>query len=359
MTKALSPFWNGSAVEVGTALRSEWGAAWEALERRWRAGGDRVIDSARVEVLHALLEEWAPEWLLEAEAFARDGLEGYLDFQCRAPVPEPDTPAGANCSTALVLGSATTGGLPLLLKIRDEAPNPQVRFRRKLGGAYAVLSGTNLGNLGIAQMANEAGLVGANNTGGPLRDRSSAVGLNDCLVMRLIAERCATCEEAVRLLERLAAGKALGNGGYARGMIFLLADATGRGVIAECTRSEVVYREVSDGVHWRTNHFLFPEMEAFGDPGRSGEVAVRSSLERYQRATRLGDAHPVLTPEALMEISRDTEGRFPLCQTGSAFPWRTVSAWVHEVGLPAGWPSRSWCCDVAPQCGDYVLDRLS
>jgi len=205
-------------------------------------------------------------------------------------------------------------------------------------------------------MANEAGLVGANHTGGPLKHRNGEVGLNDCLVLRLIAERCATCEEAIRLLERLARSQALGNGGYARGMIFLLADAGGRGVIAECSRSEVASQEITDGVHWRTNHFLLPQMSASGDPTRDAEASVQSSLERYERLATLSRRFPTLSPEALMEISRDTAGRYPLCQSASIFPWRTVSSWIHRVSLDPQQPSQSWCCDTAPLHGEYLPD---
>ncbi|HWL51644.1 MAG TPA: C45 family autoproteolytic acyltransferase/hydrolase [Chthoniobacteraceae bacterium] len=353
--KTPSPFWSGTAAEVGAAQQRAWRAAWEPFHARLHAEGNRRIDAARVRQLVALLETWAPDWLIEAEAFAGEHLEGYLDDQCRRLQPDPHTLAEANCSTLLALGRATADGAPLLLKIRDEAPHPQIRFRRKVGATRAVLTGTNLGNLGIAQMANDAGLVGANNTGGPLKECSGEVGLNDCLVLRLIAETCATCAEAVRLLERLAAARALGNGGYARGMIFLLADATGRGVIAECSRTEVAVREVTDGVCGRTNHFLLPEMGALGDPARNREIAVQSSLERYDRLMKLARELPTLSPERLMEISRDTAGTYPLCQSASTLPWRTVSSWVHRV-RPVPQPPQSWCCDTAPVDGRYVPD---
>ncbi len=336
------PHFTGAPAQVGAQRRAEWGAAWERLAPPLRFGAPRAVR------LREILATVAPHWLEEAAAFApgEEALASYLHFQCREPQPDADSLADANCSTLLALGSAAVGGQPLLLKIRDEAPLPQVAFRQQSPGCYAYLGGTNIGNLGLAHVANEKGLVGGNNTGGPLKDRSTEVGLNDCLILRLIAERCATCGEAIGLLEELANGGFLGNGGYARGMIFLLADATGEGAIAECTRSEVFAQRWREGVYWRTNHFVFPELEPHGDPARAHEGAVQSSHERYVRMGHLSTG--VQDVGALQRLSRDEAGTYPLCQAGGPFPWRTVSAWVHSL------ESRTvWVCNGAPSQAVY------
>lgn len=334
------PIFQGSAQAIGAAK----GNVWRAALPKGQA------DAKRVEAFRAILEKVAPEWLLEAESFAQDGLLEYLDFQCRRPEPEPDTLRDANCSTLLALGGKARGGRPLLLKIRDEAPNPQVMFRQKMDAHHSVLAGTNIGNMGFAQMANSAGLVGGNNTGGPILDNNPEPGLNDCLVLRLIAERCATCREALRLVEQLAADRHLGLAGYARGMIFLLADAGREGMIIECTRTEVYARTFTDGVFLRTNHYCFPELENHGDRTRFAEASMQSSFERYARMESLAAKKDPLSAQDLMEISRDQEGAYPLCQTQSRFPWKTVSSWVHEIGDST---VTTHACNVAPTLGEY------
>ncbi len=338
---------DGSPVEIGFTKRRLFGNAWEGLQKPF------APDYERVKVFRQILENVAPEWLLEAESFAKDEILEYLDYQCRRPEPTPDTLCDANCSTLLALGSHAKGGHSLLLKIRDEAPNPQILFHQKLDARYAVLAGTNVGNMGFAQMVNSAGLMGGNNTGGPISDQNLEPGLNDCLVLRLIAERCATCQEALALVRQLAAEKYLGVAGYARGMIFLLADATGEGMIIECTRTEVYSKVFTDGIFVRTNHFLFEEMEPRTDHSRLEEASMKSSYERYSRMTMLA-GEKILSPQDLMDISRDQSGTYPLCQVKSQFPWRTVSSWIHEIGHDDS-NITTYACNQAPVLSSYSV----
>jgi len=107
--KAPSPYWCGTAAEVGAAQRKIWETAW----KQGRAG--RSHDRERVRSLKALLEAFAPEWLVEAEAFAGEHLESYLNDQCPVLHPAPAIPTEANCSAILALGRATSDGFPLLL----------------------------------------------------------------------------------------------------------------------------------------------------------------------------------------------------------------------------------------------------
>lgn len=349
------PGFSGTAAEMGAARRQVWGTAWEEFQAARRRSGERV-DAGRVSDFRDLLRQVAPEWLEEAEAFAGDGVEAYLDFQCREPEPDPESPEGSNCSTLLSVGTPhpeSGAGRTWLLKIRDEAPNPQIMWWQELAGRHPVLAGSNLGNLGIAQAVNGAGLAAANNTGGPLTDRRTDVALNDCLVMRLIAERCANCGEAGDLLRRLCAQGALGNGGYARGMIFILADASGEGVVAECSRQQVRLKKVTEGMEIRTNHGCLPGSETETDRARFGEPAMKSSFARFERMQALAARAQPLDREALERISRDQEGEFPLCQIDSPFPWRTVSSWIHEI--TPGEPSvTTFACNVAPTLVRYA-----
>jgi hypothetical protein len=350
------PTFSGAPADVGRAMAAPWRGEWLGVLAHRRApgrpGGGRP-DAERVKRFSSLLSEHAPHWLEEAAAFAGDTLDELLDFNCAKPNPPPDAQA-ANCSALVATGGATADGHPLLLKVRDESPWPQLTFRRRLKGCLAVLGGANPGNLGVAHFQNEAGLAGANNTGGPILDPDLGVGLNDCHVHRLVAERARDCAEALEVIGELLARKALGLGGYRKGMIFLYADAKGRGLLVECSRTRLARRFLDDGVLARANDYLLPEMAAEMDRARERELWHQSSFARRARLEALLAKAGPLTPAALEEHSRDTAGEFPICNVSDRFPFRTVSAWVHV--LRRGDPSacRARVCDVAPTRGSYA-----
>ncbi len=341
--------------EAGIARRERSGPAWTDFYQVWKSqqaewnGPDRK----RVEILREILFDVAPGWLEEAEAFSAGEIEAYLDFQCRSHADEPLSLAGTNCSTVLVQGSQAVGGRTLLLKIRDESPYPQTMDTQQVQGTHAVLGGSNLGNLGLAQMANSAGLVGGNNTGGRLRDKTSEVGLNDCLILRLVAEKCANCQEALTLLEDLVSKGVVGNAGFARGMIFLFADASGDGLVVECTRREIFSKRVTAGIQLRTNHFCFPELDALSDFSRDELPAHQSSLARYARMSEWVRNQNGIEAKDLMVLSQDTEGEYPLCQTQAQLPWQTVSAWVHDLFRGELRETRTYFCNTAPSEGKF------
>jgi len=310
------------------------------------------IDRERVAAFCRILERFAPHWLEELDAFAGADREACLHFNCRKPTPS--FPAcQANCSTVLALGTRSHNGQPLLLKVRDEAPHPQIMFIRQVSATHPALSGVNVGNLGLAHFRNAAGLAGANNTGGPLVDDDSRVGLNDCHALRIVAERAGNCAEALELLRGLLAQRVIGHAGFAKGMIFLFADATGRGSVVECSRTRLAHRFYEDGIVARTNHFLFEEMESETDRSRFVEPSLRSSFARYERLQQLVGDHAALSPENLVSIASDAVGEFPICNTTPRFPWRTVSAWIHCLTRADAGGSFTLACNAAPPQGAF------
>lgn len=349
------PTFVGAPGKIGSAMAHCWGHDWREVLFHWRGpgrSGARGIDRARVKAFTALLKAHAPQWLDEAVAFAGETFDDLLDFNCSKPSPPPDAQA-ANCSTVVAVGSATADGHPLLLKIRDEAPWPQLVFRRRARECLAVLGGANPGNLGIAHFLNEAGLAGANNTGGPILDPNLEVGLNDCHVLRLVAERARDCGEALTVIRELLGKGVLGLGGWRKGMIFLFADAAGMGLLVECSRKMLAHRFLEDGLLARANDYLLPEMEAEKDRPREKELWHRSSFARRDRLTALLAKSEPLTPAALEAISRDTAGEFPLCNISDRFPFRTVSSWVHVLRKGDAAACRAFICNAAPTLAEY------
>ena len=350
------PSFSGTPAAVGAAMAARWGAEWRGVLTRWRnarSDGGAGRDRPWIRGFEVLLRTHAPHWLEEASAFAGETLEDFLDFNSRPPSAPPAIQAG-HCSSMVAVGRATADGHPLLLKIRDEAPWPQIAYRRRVAGGPAVLGGANSGNLGLAQFLNEAGLAGANNTGGPILDPSLDVGLNDCHVLRLVAERARDCDGALDVIRELLGKGALGLGGYRKGMIFFFADARGRGLLVECSRRHLAHRFLEDGLLSRANDYRLPEMQAEMDASRHAHPWHLSSLARSARiAALLGEAGP-LTVETLARISRDTEGEFPLCNVTDRFPFRTVSAWIYVIRRGDPSACRAMICNVAPSLGGYV-----
>lgn len=347
----------GSPAEVGQAMARRIGALWQSFHEEWRRekAQARRIDHARVAAFRGILAQAAPWWLEEAGEFAGRNLAAYLDFNCREPRPHKISPPG-NCSTILVLGRRSRNAQPLLLKIRDELPFPQVMFRRAIQGRHAVLSGLNIGNLGLAHFLNDAGLAGANNTGGHFRDKETRVGLNDCQILRLVAETAANCNDALQVIQRLLAQKMVGDAGYARGMIFLFADSRGQGLLVECSRQRLAYRFRKEGLILRTNHFLLKELVSETDQAIVGDTV--SSMARYRRLVALTRERKAISAKDLQTIARDDQGEFPLCNTSSKFPWRTISAWIHYLKIGKPRQCMSLVCNVAPSLGKFRPTKL-
>ena len=129
------------------------------------------------------------------------------------------------------------------------------------------------------------------------------LALNDCQVLRLLAERCHSLDDIVPVLEELIAKQWLGGGAPGHGMIFLFADAR-RGLVVECTSRRLAHRWYSDdAMEVRTNHFLLPEMQHYSLAANPG------SVHRLERARELWlPQHGIVEIPYCGEVARDREG---------------------------------------------------
>ncbi|MCX6991786.1 MAG: C45 family autoproteolytic acyltransferase/hydrolase [Kiritimatiellaeota bacterium] len=318
----------GSARESGRQIGRLFGAQIAALTR------DIVIQPERLKKFRRMLEKTAAWWLEEAEGIAETaGIvpDKLLAANCLPQKPNKYYLGG--CTSFLVMPDRSQTGIPLLLKIRDEAPLPQVVGTKHIDGTFRYIFGTNLNNLGIAHFLNERGLAGANNTGSPIISGINDLGFNDCHIMRLVAEKAADCREALEVIREIVAAGFCSNAGFERGMIFLFADKTGQGLLVENTSATVVFKFVRRGAFIYTNHFLLPEGRRLINRRRNREVPMKSSRIRYRRSRQLLRATgPAINPEDLGRFSQDTENQpYSLCNGSDIFPWRTISAFIHEL----------------------------
>lgn len=294
-----------------------------------------------------LVARFVPHWLEEVEGLAEGaGVPAAALLLVNSASAESLTPKNGDCSAFMAIGSASGCGANLLHKTRDNRPDPQLFFARHIQGTYRVLGGIEVGGLGLAQMVNEHGLAGANNTGSRLSSQSPDVGFDDRQVLRMVGEQARSCEEALAICERMVdAHVARGDAGR-YGMIFVFADPR-RGLVVEMTESGVWHEFCDDGLVCRSNHFLIDGAKAAALPPDEGG----STVLRHARAEEL--LRPLvgrLEPADFIAAARDTAHHpFSVCNDKSvstathvlaADPARRVSYVVN--GYPLVAPVREW-----------------
>ena len=314
---------------LGTIL-TPWIRARVEAHRMQRESSDTAHITAKARALEAVLEGETPHWVAEYRALARAAMVDFsllLELNAAAPLTTE-----VSCTSALVLGSRSASGHPLLLKIRDERPQHQAMGYRRIEGTLGTLFSTDPCNMGLGQGANEKGLAVANNSGGLVPDPSDRAGFNDCQVTRLMLERAGDVDEAIEVFRDLMGRDLLGLVDGVRGMIFLLADAMGGGAIIEASRDRMETLRIDDGLEVRANHWVLPGTEAFAVPGDPEHPLIKSSLVRQARGLELLEPKARIAAEDLEAFSRDEANPpFALCNGSDTFPWQTVSAFIYEL----------------------------
>ena len=304
----------------------------DRLRRMWEraaaAGCGRAQLVERAETFRAFVERIAPEWLDEVEGVAwAAGVEA-LDLLVLNALPPRFWVARADeCTSCLVVGSASATGDTLLHKNRDQLNEVQDFHVRAVPGDIQVLASREIGEIGFAHFHSDVALAGANNTGSPIApDELRDCGLNCCQLLRLVAERANSCDEALAVLEEALAKEVAGGSGGHRGMIFLFAEPT-KGVVVEMTSRRLACQEVHNDVLIRSNHFLIDEMLPF-----AAEAPNDNTCRRYERGRELLDATSDVNVADLARFSRDhAHGPDSICTSDAEHFWMTVSACTHVV----------------------------
>ncbi|MBM4032279.1 MAG: hypothetical protein FJ291_10880 [Planctomycetes bacterium] len=310
---------------AAAALRERVAEMWKASEgSRW---GAATLDE-RGERFRAFVERVAPEWLDEAEAMAAAAGVNAADLFALNAVPPGfwDAPC-CGCTAALVAGAHSATGHTLLHKNRDLVNSPQDFHVRRLPDGRQLFASRDIGSLGLAHFHSDQALAGANNTGSYIKpDELRECGLRCTHLLRLVAERAGTCDEALAVLDDALAREVAGGAGGHRGMIFLFAEP-GKGLLVEMTSKRLAHREVRDDTLIRTNHFLLPEVQ-----GTLSEPPQRNTLRRFERAHELLDPLETKNVADLIRLSRDhADGPDSICSDNAQHTHMTVSACTHVV----------------------------
>ncbi len=304
-------------------------------------------DPVHTHAFLAVLDEAAPHWIEEHQGLAEAAGVDFLDLvNLNFAAPLTNIPS---CTSVIAMGDRTVRGVPLLLKIRDERPQHQAMGYRRLEGTIGMLFGTDACNMGVGQGCNESGLAVANNSGGLVPVRHVPPGFNDCHMMRLLLEGARNVDEALEIFGRLVEDRKVGLVDGVRGMIFLLADRRGKGLIIEATWDRFATRALDSGFAVYSNHWLLEESKPFTKPAEPENPLYRSSVVRLCRGRELLEGKERISPADLEAFSRDEENPpFAICNGSDHFPWRTVSAFIYEldpdlrvpVRVAAGLPTR-------------------
>jgi len=303
----------------------------DRIERLWAASagsrwGASQLDE-RGERFRSYLEKIAPEWLDEAEAMAVAAGVNAADLFVLNALPRGfwESAAGG-CTSCIVAGSESATGDTLLHKNRDLHNEIQDFALRRTAGGTQIFASRDVGNLGFGHFHSDRALAGANNTGSPIQpDELRECGLSCCHLLRLVAERAASCDDAIAVLEDALAKEVAGGSGGSRGMIFLFAEPA-RGLVVEMTSRRLAHREVCDATLIRSNHFLLDEMVPYAEPPNG------NTLSRCRRAHELLDPVPSKNVADLVRLARDhADGPDSICSDNSQHFWMTVSACTHVV----------------------------
>jgi hypothetical protein len=262
-----------------------------------RAGGDFTLPPPKPEVLpfvrqcEEILDQFAPELLEEMRALA--GAAG-VDYDALATltITAPLSQTGfPSCTVFAVAPERTVDGRLIFGRNYDfiyDMP-PSVTYRTYPQRRYASLDNCDIW-VGREDGLNEAGLfVGISATMLP----GYQPGLTFWFVVRMVLDRCATVDEGLALIQRVP---------HAQSRNFLLADRSGRAVVAEAMIDGVEVREPQDGLLVITNHVASPALAA-------GKAFVPpDSHPRYNRVRELlGGGEPV-DVEMVKATLRDHEG---------------------------------------------------
>jgi hypothetical protein len=260
-------------------------------------GGDLTLPPPKPEVLpfvrqcEEVMEAFSPGLLEEMRALAKAAgidSDALAAISITAPLSQTGFPS---CTVLAVMPERTADGRLIFGRNCDfvyDMP-PSVAYRTYPEGRYASLGCCDIW-IGREDGLNEAGLfVGVSATMLP----GYQPGLTFWFVVRVILDRCATVDDGLALIQSVP---------HAQSRNFLLADRSGKAVVAEATIDGVEVREPEDGLLVITNHAASPALasqEAFVPP---------DSHPRYDRVRELlGGSEPV-DVDAVKAALRDHQG---------------------------------------------------
>lgn len=204
----------------------------------------------------------APHWIEEAHAIARAaGVDGPLYVAFIAGVyrslflhdeDAPPAPAACEdeCTSYTLAKSDTAGNAVFFHKNRDNVARAQSAFvaRSAVPGVHAFIAVSDASVLTTMMMVNERGLAGSADMTGLQEVRPRFRGVMNTFLLRHIAERASSCEDALDVIREF-----VGRGWYAgaaAGTHWLFVDKEGTILEVDHNAVEVRHRVHTEGVYF-------------------------------------------------------------------------------------------------------------
>lgn len=292
----------------------------------------------RARQLTALVNSLVPEWVIEARAVAASAGVPVATYLGASTTPDVmhavlGSEKGEGSTAFAAVGQTCSNARGILHLNRDGNRMPQYALSRAASPgtlAYVALSGGS--ELGIHAFVNESGLAGCWLPGPVVKDAGS--GLRPPMMLRAVAERSVTCQQALAYFAELQGRYGLYTGGD-RGVNFLFADSSGDMAQVEARALKFVHLSQKEGMAVVANQFQLPD-----SPG--GPQARDVARQRRLREYALGAPLDAMRAIACARLS-DGSGEIGFCNE------RTVAAFTAVLGSK-GCPSWAAISLGSPGC---------
>lgn len=349
---------SGNPAEIGAAWGRMNGAHIRAdMEKNFVAPArERGLDAAaliaRGERFVEICGEVAPHWLEEARAIAvaadvePDLYLAYIGSVYRQLF------LGDECTSYTVHRNYTRNNALLFHKTRDNVEKPQAAciVASAVPGVNTFITVSDAAVLACMMMVNDKGLVGSADTGGTLgAGRPKFRGMMNTFILRQIAERAATCEEALAIVREFV-DKGYYAGGGRTGTHWLFLDRTGTilEVSNHADKVEAVYHDEKVYFSLREDSKAADTLRAaqppidfltFHNVSRDPSMCLPSSISGM--TVELDPEHPDLLTCAWFTLPAWGPA-FPLFLGGTATPLPLVNGEVYALSAAADAPREVW-----------------
>jgi len=321
-----------------------------SLAKAKKAGITREIIIERSAAFREIAGKIAPHWIEEARATARAaGVDeelyvALLDGESRNRYLH-------ECTSYAVPKEHTRDGMVLFHKNRDNTDRPQVApmVESSLDGIHKFIAVSNVGPLRCSMMVNEKGLAGSGDYPAEKKKDSSTLtlpsadpqyrGIMAGTILRYIAERASTSEEALAIIEDFVS-KGYYAGGDVNGSHWLFADRNGV-IIEVCNNS----RHVVSKVHTQKAYFSRlnnsaaakklrgekqpVDFQTFHNVSRDRSICFRSSISGM--TVEIDPDHPELLTCAWIALPARTVA-FPVFIGQSHIPTCLADGTANQLG---------------------------
>lgn len=294
----------------------------------------------RSETYAALCARHAPHWLEETRAVAEAAEVDpalYLSFTGSV---YRSLFTGHECTSYAMSTAFTEDGRIFFHKNRDNALKKQSVFRLdgRAAGVHSFIAVSDASVIACMMMVNDRGLAGSADTGGLKVGAPAYRGMMNTAILRHVAERAATCAEALALVEDFVRGGRYA-GGAKTGTHWLFVDAAG--AILEISHNS---REIAHAYHTGKTYFSrLPgnpgqraleaatgpvDFAAFHNASRDGSICLKSSIAGM--SVEIDREHPGILSRAWVSLPAKALS-FPLFIGGRETPLPLVNGEVFET----------------------------